>query len=217
MTFFTKIKSGISNPREALKFIILGKKNYHLLQNINNRSCLLKISPISYLESRMMSPSDINEHLITLNMLTIELKLKRILELGTRTGESTIAFLEAAKLIDGVVTSIDVDPCLDAKKLVSKIGLSDFWNFIQNDDLQIDWKEPIDHLFIDTSHTYDQTLAELQKFVKYVRPGGIVSLHDIISHPEVLSAIQEYIKDKHNIKFYKYFNNSGLGILWISE
>ena len=33
-------------------------------------------------------------------------------------------------------------------------------------------------LFIDTSHAYEHTLAELRKFVPLVAPGGTVLLHD---------------------------------------
>ena len=112
---------------------------------------------------------------------------------------------------------MDIDPCNDAKKLISDLDLTNSWEFIQSDDLKNDWKKPIDHLFIDTSHTYEQTLAELEKFTPFVKPGGIITLHDIISCPEVLSAINDYIKNKPHIKFYKFFHNNGLGVLRIKN
>jgi cephalosporin hydroxylase len=36
----------------------------------------------------------------------------------------------------------------------------------------------VDVLFIDTSHTYEQTLAELHTYVSRVRAGGVVMCHD---------------------------------------
>lgn len=213
----TLIKEGLKHPGKAIEYFVLGKKKYEILQNLKNHSCTSGIVPKNSLESRMIVPTDIHEHLCTLYMLTVEFNLKMVLELGIRTGESTVAFLQAAKEIGGNVTSIDRDSCNDAKKLISDLNLTDFWSFAQSDDLKIDWQKPIDHLFIDTSHTYEQTLKELEKFTPFVKPGGIVTLHDIISCPEVLSAINEYIKDKTHIKFYKFFHNNGLGILRIKN
>lgn len=161
----------------------------------------------------MIQPTDIHEHLQTLYMLTVELNLNNILELGTRTGESTIALLLAAKELGGKMTSVDIDPCNEAKEKVRKLGLDPYWNFIQGDDLKLSWKEQIDHLFIDTSHTYEHTMLEFKKFEPFVRKGGLITLHDIVSHPPVLSAINDFISERNDIRFYKFFHNNGLGIL----
>ncbi len=60
----------------------------------------------------------------------------------------------------------------------------------------------VDILFIDTSHAYAHTLAELQLYAPRVRKGGLVFLHDtevrvpdsLIGEPEypVKKAITEY-------------------------
>ncbi len=68
-------------------------------------------------------------------------------------------------------------------------------------------------MFIDTSHTYDQTLAELRKFEPFVRKGGLITLHDIMSCPPVLDAINDFLTEKDNFRFYKFFHNNGLAIL----
>jgi len=161
----------------------------------------------------MIQPTDINEHLQTLHMLSVELNLKNILELGTRTGESTIALLFATKELDGKMTSVDIEPCNEAKDKVRKLGLEPYWNFIQADDLKLNWEGQIDHLFIDTSHTYEHTIAELKKFEPYVRKGGLITLHDIISHPPVLAAINDFISTRKDVRFYKFFHNNGLGVM----
>lgn len=207
------IKSGLKNPKKGLEYLILGRQKYDVLNNLATHSCITIKDAKTPLESCMIQPTDIHEHLATLHMLTIELKLKSILELGTRTGESTIALLQAAKEINGKVTSLDIDPCLEAKKLVNSVGLEKYWTFIQTDDLKIEWNEPIDHLFMDSSHTYEQTMMEFKKFEPFVRAGGIITLHDIVSCSPVLLAIRDYINERDDIRFYKYYNNNGLGIL----
>ncbi len=213
----SKIKDALTNPKKAIKYLALGKEEYETLQNLTNHYYTSEIKVETPLEKRMIVPTDIHEHLSILHMLTVEFNLKNILELGTRTGESTIALLQAAKEIDGFVTSIDIDPCNDAKKIVNEYSLGKKWKFIQGDDLKINWESTIDHLFIDTSHTYEQTLAELKKFGSLVRPGGIISLHDIISHKQVFDAIKEYLETRKDLRFYKFFHNNGLGIIKVTN
>ena len=213
LNFISKIKSGFKDPKKGLEYLILGEKKYNTLQNLDTHSCFSIKTTNSPLESSMTQPTDIHEHLQTLHMLTVELNLKNILELGTRTGESTIALLLAAKELGGKVTSVDIDSCYEAKKKVKALDLDSYWNFIQMDDLTLKWEENIDHLFIDTSHTYEHTMLEFQKFEPFVRKGGLITLHDIISCPPVLKAINDFISKRDDIRFYKFFHNNGLGIL----
>ena len=225
MTITSKITGGLKNPRKALEYIILKGTSYDELnqkyqeqsrkyQELLKKHTCNDITNISTpLESRMITDTDIHEHLCTLYLLTIELKLTNVLELGTRSGESTIAFLQALKEIGGNLTSIDIDPCLEAKKMVNDSHLNQNWKFIQGDDLKVKWDEPVDHLFIDTSHTYDHTLAELKKYEPYIKEGGIITFHDTISFPPVLKAIKKYLESNKELKFYHYFNNNGLVIL----
>lgn len=209
MDFISKLRSGLRDPKKGVKYLILGEKNFNTL---DSHYCF-SVSPKSPLEHQMIQPTDIHEHLQTLYMLNIELNLKNVLELGTRTGESTIALLLATKELEGTMTSVDVDECHEAKSKVKKFSLEKYWNFIQSDDLTLNWETPIDHLFIDTSHEYDHTLAELKKFEPLVRKGGIITFHDITSSPPVLNAINDFIIDRKDFRFYKFFHNNGLGIL----
>ncbi len=213
LNFVSKIISGLKDPKKGLEYLVLGDKNYNTLHNLNSHSCFSIKNPHSPLEFQMTQPTDIHEHLQTLHVLTIELNLKNILELGTRTGESTIALLLAAKKLRGRVTSVDINPCDEAKEKIKKLDLEQHWNFIQEDDLKLNWDKQIDHLFIDTSHTYDQTISELKKFEPFVRKGGLISLHDIVSSPPVLRAINDFISKRNDIRFYKFFHNNGMAVL----
>ena len=211
MAIWSMLKTGLHHPKEALMYLTLGSQRYYLIQaEMMERN----IKPDNRLEKLIVKPTDIHEHLATLYMLTSELNLGIIVELGTRGGESTIALLEAAKQIGGRVYSIDMDPCLEAKVRIQTCGLQEYWTFIQGDDLKIEWNKPIDHLFIDTLHTFNQTIRKLKKYEPYVIRGGIITLHDIVSFPETLQAINSYIEGKTDLRLYKYFNCSGLAIIF---
>ena len=99
-----------------------------------------------------------------------------IAELGTRTGESTSAFLAGAAASGGHVWSVDYGP---ATEEWLDNGL---WSFLAADDMSEQaaaWLPgELDILFIDTSHLYGHTLAELRKYAPRVRPGGLVLCHD---------------------------------------
>jgi predicted O-methyltransferase YrrM len=60
--------------------------------------------------------------------------------------------------------------------------LSSRWRLLVADDLSDTARRwvpgGLDLLFIDTSHTYEQTSAELAEYVPRVWPGGTVLLHD---------------------------------------
>jgi len=101
-----------------------------------------------------------------------------VAELGTRTGESTSALLAGAAASGGHVWSVDCGP-VTVPDWWQDTGL---WSFLAADDMSDEaakWlPEELDVLFIDTSHLYDHTLAELRKYVPRVRPGGLVLCHD---------------------------------------
>ena len=101
----------------------------------------------------------------------------KVLELGVREGYSTSAFLAAAESAAGHVWSVDIDE----PRVPAHWSASGLWTFTRADDLTLTWPAGMfDVLFIDTSHSYEHTLAELCRFVPVVRPGGTVFLHDTI-------------------------------------
>ena len=73
-------------------------------------------------------PSDIVDHLPKFVAMVHELEAQHVIELGTRTGVSTIAWLHALESTGGRLTSIDIDEA-------PPIGTYPHWTFIQSDDL----------------------------------------------------------------------------------
>lgn len=147
------------------------------------------------------TPSDIYLHLPRMVALVENLNATHVLELGTRTGVSTIAWLYALEQTGGHLTSVDLDP-------KPAIGDFDHWTFIQGDDTDaelIQTLAPADIVFIDTSHHYEHTLFELNVYRWLVKPGGVIVCHDTeLERPEgapvlprfpVKTAIREFIAE----------------------
>lgn len=135
------------------------------------------------------TPSDIWEHLPILHNLARELDAQNIIELGTRGGVSTLAWLAAVERTGGHVYSVDIDP---GPQLEHRQ-----WTFIQGDDLSPEviaqLPDSADIVFIDTSHDYRDTLAELNVYRYRVRPGGRIVLHDTnLKHPLDVPRFPEY-------------------------
>lgn len=120
------------------------------------------------------TPSDIYLHLPRMVALVEELNAQHVIELGTRTGVSTIAWLHALESTGGRLTSVDIDER-------PAIGEHDHWTFIQGDDCDLNLfasLDPADIVFIDTSHLYGHTVKELALYRWLVKPGGVIVLHD---------------------------------------
>lgn len=131
------------------------------------------------LDARLGQPSDIVDHLPELYRAVIQHPAARVLELGVRSGNSTAALLAGAEHVDGHVWSVDFNPPT-VPDWWSRTGR---WTLRIGDDLDpaISHRLSIDPgmfdvLFIDTSHTYEQTLTELRTYVPMVRDGGTVNL-----------------------------------------
>jgi cephalosporin hydroxylase len=146
-------------------------------------------------------------------MLTKELRLCNVLELGVEKEHSTIAFLEASSQVGGHVCSVNLDSCGQAKAPVRNAGLEAYWTFIEGDDLKIDWQRLVDHLFIDTQHIFAQAFAELTKYEPYGSPGGVISLHDSVTFPGLARAAETYFKNREAVTMYEYRNGHGLLII----
>lgn len=123
-------------------------------------------------EQHATTPSDIVDHLP--KFVEWARDAEKVIELGTRTGVSTIAWLHGLEG-HGHLWSVDIDPA-------PPIGEHDHWTFIQGDDCSgevfVALPDDVDVVFIDTSHAYLHTLRELHLYRWKVRPGGLLLLHD---------------------------------------
>jgi len=129
-------------------------------------------------ELRLTEWSDMQEQAHILRDTVRQYWRPIIAELGTRTGESTSALLSAASTCGGHVFSVDVDPVEPSEWWEQ----TEMWKFLAADDMGAQAANfipgKLDVLFVDTSHYYDHTLAELRRYVPRVKPGGTVLCHD---------------------------------------
>lgn len=152
--------------------------------------------------------SDINEHLQTLYRYASE--VDTIVELGVRTGRSTIALLTAhpvwmksydKRRHDANVSKIEDEA--DAEGI-------DF-SFTLGSSFEVDPPER-DLLFIDTKHDYETLSKELRlhgnKTKKYI------IMHDTSTFPGLNKAIEEFLAQHLHWRLAQRFtNNNGLTIL----
>lgn len=151
--------------------------------------------------TRRDTDSDINQHLAALLSAVIDspCTAPTVLELGTRSGNSTAAFLHALQVRQaGSLVSVDID---EADVPGDWFELP-YWRFVQGSDTDsriiAQLPKQVDVLFIDTSHTYEHTLVELTVYMPRVKPGGVALFHDteIVSDVcHVARALDEYCRD----------------------
>ena len=166
------------------------------------------------------TPSDIYLHLPRFVGMVQAGQCTKVLELGTRTGVSTVAWLHALAETGGHLWSVDLDTR-------PAIGEHRHWTYIQGDDTNeaviAQLPGPFDICFIDTSHHYQHTLWELQRYIGLVRSGGLIVLHDTeLPVPEgapagdptypVKRAIEQFVAAR-NLKWFNIPDCWGLGII----
>lgn len=126
-----------------------------------------------------------------------------MVELGVRWGASTTAFIAAVEgHEDGFVWSCDVKPFWrevggkwDGPSPLVYLENHPQWSFNLGDDIELNpLAPPCNLLFIDTSHTYEHTLVELEHYFPKVTPGGYICMHDIYNpnYPGVMRAVNDF-------------------------
>jgi predicted O-methyltransferase YrrM len=157
-------------------------------------------------------PSDIYLHLPRFVQLVEGLDAQHVIELGTRTGVSTVAWLYALAKTGGRLTSVDVDG-------KPPIGDHDHWTFIQGDDMDPAISAGLDMadiVFIDTSHHYTHTLRELHTYRWLVKPGGFIVCHDTeLPRPEGMPPSDPVFPVKRAIE--KFISETGFAWFNVPE
>jgi predicted O-methyltransferase YrrM len=135
-----------------------------------------------YLE-RCATWSDIQEYLPLLYGYVRLYEGCRVLEVGTRDGNSTLAFLAAAQVTGGHVWSVDSD----AEVPTRADGMGPYadcpdWTFICGDStapgVLAQVPGQVDIVFNDAGHMYEKTLEEIRAYMPLLAPGGTALFHD---------------------------------------
>jgi len=129
-----------------------------------------------------------------LRQLAESIGARRIVELGTSTGESGLWFSLALRKTGGKLYTHDIDPgrIAVARENFKRAGVEDIVVITEGDAHETAQrnKDPIDLLFIDAEKEgYDAYLKEL---LPYVRPGGLIVAHNMrrpAPNPRYIEAI----------------------------
>lgn len=186
---------------------LLGHEGYMRTEGFSGTINLLRV--LSRTAEERQDYPNIHEHLPQLEACAKGV----ILELGSRDGASTTAFLKGVEEKGGHVFSVDIDSsCAKAWEGHPQ------WTFIAGDSCDIAKVEGtgipklLDVLFIDSEHTYERAKKELETWLPRVRPGGLILMHDTESFPGVKKAAQEFIANRKLSAEWKS-NCNGLAVI----
>jgi predicted O-methyltransferase YrrM len=116
-----------------------------------------------------------------LRILTETIGAKRVVEIGTSTGESAVWFALALRKTGGHLFTHEIDEgrAEVAKQNFKKAGVEDLITLILGDAHETvkQHAEPIDILFLDADK--EGYIDYLEKLSKVIRPGGLVIAHNM--------------------------------------
>lgn len=121
---------------------------------------------------------DMGAHRLMIYNIVRGIKPKAILEIGIRSGVSTMAMCEAIE--DGKM-EVDYHCCdVDEKceNIQSQTTVPLNFHIMLSDELAKQWNKKIDILFIDGGHKYEQVVRDYFNFSEFVKPNGFIFLHD---------------------------------------
>ncbi len=116
-----------------------------------------------------------------LRVLAETMGAKRIVEVGTSVGYSSISFALAVRKTGGHVWTHEIDPerIRMARENFQRAGVADWITIVEGDAHETvkQHKEPIDIVFLDADK--QGYIDYLQKLLPLVRPGGLVIAHNM--------------------------------------
>jgi cephalosporin hydroxylase len=130
----------------------------------------------------------------------------RIVEVGVADGKSAIFLAEALANMNKrfhltMIDSLDyghTEQLTEILRNIQRSGLSEFISFLPFDSLAASCKfndNSLHFVFIDSSHKYEQTKAEIRLWYRKVMDGYLLSGHDYLSedNPGVKVAVDEVV------------------------
>ncbi|NNP69635.1 class I SAM-dependent methyltransferase [Acinetobacter sp. Ac_5812] len=133
-----------------------------------------------------------------LAMLVRTQRSKRILEIGTSTGYSTLWLAEAAKVVGGKVNTLEINAfrSAQAKKYAEEFGLGSLIDFWVGDaaDYLAQATEPFDLILLDAERgSYAGYWEDLKRLLQ--SSGSTLIVDNVISHAAEVKTFLELIKD----------------------
>ncbi len=134
----------------------------------------------------------------------------KILNIGAAVGTSTSAILRGVYNLQSVeVVSIDIEDAVEERSTLLQQGLLDESRFkqivIDSNEFGVNQLIELDMVFIDGSHKYTPILKDLRNFALWLKPGGLLVVHDYQDprQPDVTRAVDRWVAYKKNADWLK--------------
>lgn len=176
------------------------------------------IEPIAQLYiDRVIKESDIQDHMPRLKVMVEQLMPINIIELGTREGYSTVAFLMALRTRPHAhLYSVDIQRVFG--KMEPWRDRIDQWTFLETSDLPYPDGLPkfADMIFIDTDHLLETTRQEIATYSEHVSEDGIMLFHDTATWRGfgVRPALIEWLSRNPQWKVFYWEDCNGLAVVY---
>jgi predicted O-methyltransferase YrrM len=123
---------------------------------------------------------------------------RQVLEIGTSNGYSTLWLAEAARAIDGAVTTVELEDgkIAMASRNFDRSGLAAFVTQVHDDAasvLQRSEQHAWDMIFLDSERS--QYCAWWPDLRRILRPGGLLVVDNATSHPQQMAAFVALVSD----------------------
>ncbi len=149
-----------------------------------------------------------------LRLLTEAIGAKRVVEIGTSTGESGVWFALALRATGGVLITHELDPerAKIAQENFKRAGVDDLITVIVGDAHETikQHKEPIDILFLDADK--EGYIDYLNKLLPLIRPGGLILAHNMRSPRPYPSYIEAITKNPKLETSFLLMQGAGVGV-----
>jgi caffeoyl-CoA O-methyltransferase len=128
-----------------------------------------------------------------LHTLVLAARPRRLIEIGSSGGYSSIWLGTAARRVGGLVDSLEIDPVKVAlaRESIGSAGLGDVVRIIEGDAFAYmnARDEPVDFVFLDAEK--EDYLAFFDLVVPLLTPGGVLVADNLLSHAESLTPFRE--------------------------
>jgi predicted O-methyltransferase YrrM len=128
-------------------------------------------------------------------------KSKKVLEIGTSTGYSTLWLADALHVTQGQLTTLEIDAVRSqqAQQFAQEFGLDSLIQFWVGDaqDYLAECTEKYDLILLDAERdAYVDYWADLKRLLS--KQGGVLIVDNVISHAEEVKTFTQLVKDEGN-------------------
>ncbi|QLH77290.1 class I SAM-dependent methyltransferase [Halosimplex rubrum] len=166
----------------ALELVHEGVDRYNRIAGSEGYEPPTDLPELRAVQRRARRNTDTSDHLERLFVEALAADPDTVVELGVRGGESTFVFERVARLTGADLVSVDVEGTTydtDYER----------WEFVRSDDVAFaeafeEWcagrevDPAVDVLFVDTSHEFEHTVAEIDAWFPHLADDAVVLFHD---------------------------------------